>query len=116
MLGIPWWSLSALAFSACWLTAVFWIQSRRLKRCSWLKKTSEAFLDVGLKRDSESAGFYFLVEQKLSIGFRTDCLAAVVVRSCFALKLLKLLAVPCSAAEIDLASASTSQSSDESVL
>ena len=38
---------------------------------------------------------------------RPVCLTAVVVRSYLALKLLALLAVPCSAAEMDLASAST---------
>ena len=40
----------------------------------------------------------------------------MVVRSCLALNLLALLAVPCSAAELDLASASTSRSTGESVL
>ena len=40
----------------------------------------------------------------------------MLVRSCLALKLLALLADPCAAAEMDLASESTSQSTDESVL
>ena len=40
----------------------------------------------------------------------------MVVRSCLALNLLALLSVPCSAAEMDLASASTSPLTGESVL
>ena len=48
--------------SACWTTAVPWIQRRRLKLCSWPKTNSNLFSRWVSQGDSEKAGFYFVVE------------------------------------------------------